>query len=116
MKRSLVFLIVALLALPFVSGIATAAEPQDAEISNELLAEMGLAGMERLTDEEGMAIRGKGYRPKRHRFRGKIIAINFVNIDISGNSNDKFTININQNIIIGGKRYGGDSMSKRRRH
>jgi hypothetical protein len=55
-------LLVVCIAIGFVVGLAGsagAAEPTSA-VSNSTLTSMGLGGMQAMSDQEGMAVRGKG--------------------------------------------------------
>jgi hypothetical protein len=55
-----VMLVLAIGLVAFGATTAHAAPVQDGQVSNAVLADMGLDGMERLSDEQGMAVRGKG--------------------------------------------------------
>jgi hypothetical protein len=68
---------------------AVAAPVQDGQVSDAMLAGMGLSGMERLSDEQGMAVRGKG----------PILVGNFAVVVAKGDVKVKqsFKIEINKN-------------------
>src|SRR4051812_41869799 len=58
--RKFVVACVALGLLTGLSTLASAAEPQKA-VSNSALASMGLGSMKTISDQDGMAVRGKGW-------------------------------------------------------
>jgi hypothetical protein len=47
-------------------GSTTAAEQKSTSVSENVLADLGLAGMEAVSDDEGMQIRGKGFKGHGH--------------------------------------------------
>lgn len=48
------------LALVLVAGLAASASAADRAVSKSTLSSMGLSGMQQLSDNDGLAIRGKG--------------------------------------------------------
>lgn len=66
MKRLIpLFLLAAVVTLAAVASPASAADPKPVVskatgVSNDLLQQMGLAGMQPVSDQEGLQVRGKG--------------------------------------------------------
>lgn len=85
MKNLLLALLVAVIAVAGFSADATAADPA---ISSATLADMGLNGMQVLSDQEGMQVRGKLFNINFGAFSdaGQVSQINNVGINNSNNS------------------------------
>ena len=57
--KKLLMVCIALGVLAGMTSLSVAAEPQK-DVSNATLASVGLGGMQTMSDQEGMAVRGKG--------------------------------------------------------
>jgi hypothetical protein len=82
-------LLVACVVSMLLVASASAADLQQGQVSNQMLASMGMGGMQTISDVQGQQIRGKAW----------VIAGNFANVNVEHGG----SVTIVQNLNVAGK-------------